>query len=114
GKSGADRMAAMFALGCSGFLLGTAILAVLMSHSRHATTTVYVSTLIISVAACANAADFLLAAPSPALAKLPLGLPWLGSHFRVDALSAFFLILVNFGAAVASFYAVGYGQHEES
>ncbi|AGK56531.1 hydrogenase 4 subunit B [Hyphomicrobium denitrificans 1NES1] len=85
-----------------------------MSRARHAITLVYVSTLIISVAACANAVDFLLTAPSPAIAGLPLGLPWVGSHFRIDTLSAFFLALVNFGAAAASFYAVGYGQHEES
>ena len=29
---------------------------------------------------------------------LPLGLPWIGAHFRVDALSAFFLVVVNLGA----------------
>jgi formate hydrogenlyase subunit 3/multisubunit Na+/H+ antiporter MnhD subunit len=44
---------------------------------------------------------------------LPLGLPWLGAHFRIDALSAFFLIVVNLGAAAASLFAFGYGTHEE-
>ena len=47
------------------------------------------------------------------LATLPLGLPWLGAHFRIDALSAFFLIVVNLGGAAASLFAVGYGRHEE-
>ena len=107
-------MAATFALGCVGFLLGLAVLGVAASHARHATTVVYLSALIASVAACGNAVGFLLAASSPSIAELPLGLPWLGSHFRVDALSAFFLALINFGAAVASLYAVGYGQHEET
>ncbi len=45
-------------------------------------------------------------------AILPLGLPWLGAHFRIDALSAFFLAIVNLGAAMASLFALGYGAHE--
>ncbi len=43
---------------------------------------------------------------------LPLGLPWLGAHFRLDALAAFFLVVVNLGGAAASLYALGYGRHE--
>ncbi len=43
---------------------------------------------------------------------LPIGLPWLGLHLRLDALSAFFVCVVNFGAAGASLYALGYGRHE--
>ncbi len=31
---------------------------------------------------------------------LPIGLPWLGAHFRLDALAAFFLVVVNLGGAV--------------
>ena len=45
---------------------------------------------------------------------LPFGLPWLGAHFRIDALSAFFLIVINLGGAAASLFALGYGRHEES
>jgi len=26
---------------------------------------------------------------------LPIGLPWLGAHFRLDALASFFLVVVN-------------------
>ena len=47
-------------------------------------------------------------------ATLPLGLPWLGAHFRIDALSAFFVIIVNLGSAAASLFALGYGRHEET
>ena len=36
------------------------------------------------------------ATPAPTL-TLPLGLPWLGAHFRIDALTAFFLLVVNLG-----------------
>ena len=39
---------------------------------------------------------------------LPLGLPWLGAHFRLDHLSAFFLLVVNLAGALASLYALGY------
>ena len=46
--------------------------------------------------------------------RLPLGLPWLGAHFRVDTLSAFFLVVVNLGGAAASVYALGYGRHEQA
>jgi len=44
---------------------------------------------------------------------LPVGLPWIGAHFALDPLSAAFLVIVDFGAVVASFYAIGYGAHEE-
>jgi len=43
---------------------------------------------------------------------LPLGLPWVGSHFRLDPLSAVFLAIVGFGGFAASLFAVGYGRHE--
>ena len=45
---------------------------------------------------------------------LPLGLPWLGAHFRIDALAAFFLVVVNLGGAAASLFALGYGRHEDA
>jgi hydrogenase-4 component B len=45
---------------------------------------------------------------------LPLGLPWIGSHFRLDSLSALFLAIVGFGGCAASVYAIGYGRHEAS
>ena len=53
------------------------------------------------------------ATPVPTI-TLPLGLPWIGAHFRLDALSAFFLAVVNLGTAAASLFALGYGRHEEA
>lgn len=44
---------------------------------------------------------------------LPVGLPWTGAHFALDPLSAAFLVIIDFGAVVASVYAIGYGAHEE-
>ena len=46
--------------------------------------------------------------------QLPLGLPWIGAHFRIDALAAFFLAVANLGGAAASLFALGYGRHEHS
>ena len=51
--------------------------------------------------------------PTPEL-TLPLGLPWVGAHFRIDALSAFFLLVVNIGGSAASLFALGYGRHEDA
>ncbi len=52
-----------------------------------------------------------LAGPAETL-RLPLFLPWIGAHFRLDALAGFFLIVVNLGGAGASLYGLGYGAHE--
>jgi hydrogenase-4 component B len=49
---------------------------------------------------------------APVALVLPLGVPWQGAHFRLDALAAFFLVVVNLGGAAASIYAIGYGRHE--
>jgi hydrogenase-4 component B len=46
--------------------------------------------------------------------RLPLALPWLGAHFRLDALSAAFLIVVDLGGVAASVFALGYGRHEDA
>ena len=43
---------------------------------------------------------------------MPIGLPWLGAHFRLDALASFFLVIVNLGGAAASLYGLGYGHHD--
>jgi hydrogenase-4 component B len=61
---------------------------------------------------------FLLAAGIAALQggaerlSLPLGLPWIGAHFRLDPLSSAFLALIGLGGAGASLFAIGYGRHE--
>ena len=54
------------------------------------------------------------ARPPTRLVTLPIGLPWLGAHFRLDALASFFLVVVNLGGAAASLYALGYGKHERA
>lgn len=81
-----------------------------LEGSRH----VYISTLAICVVFLLMAAGYLMARPQAFSLTLPFGLPWLGMHFRLDVLSAFFLIVVNLGGAVASLFAIGYGRHESA
>lgn len=52
-------------------------------------------------------------APQGEAIVLPIGLPWLGAHFAIDPLTALFMVIVDLGAAVSSFYALGYGAHEK-
>jgi hydrogenase-4 component B len=44
---------------------------------------------------------------------LPLGLPFGGAHFRLDALSGFFLSIIGLGGLGSSLYALGYTRHED-
>ena len=95
-------------------LLGAAALA-LVARGRGGVTSRLVYGVCLGVAVVlllAGCAQLLVVqAPAPALV-LPIGLPWVGAQFRLDALAAFFLIVVNLGAAGASLFAMGYGEHE--
>jgi hydrogenase-4 component B len=104
-----------FLMLCAAALLGVALLAVASARMHAATSIVYSATLVISVAAAAAAVAALTArsAAAPTSLVLPIGLPWIGAHFRIDVLAAFFLAVVNVGGAAASLYALGYGPHEE-
>lgn len=97
---------------CVAALLGTTVLAIATSKSRNSTAIVYGATLAISLIALTRSLFSLISAPGATELVLPVGLPWLGAHFRLDALAAFFLAVVNLGGAVASLYGIGYGSHE--
>lgn len=105
-------MSVIIALGCAAALIGIAALAVALARSSPASRLVYGASLMVVVVALAGALLHLVSAADASTVVLPLGLPGLGAHFRLDALAAFFLAVVNFGAAVASLYALGYGRHE--
>ena len=75
---------------------------------------VYAASLVICAVLLVLALAGLLTSSAPLQLRLPLGLPWVGMHFRLDALSAFFLIVVNLGGVVASLFGLGYGQHERA
>ena len=87
-------------MACVAGLLGLAILAIVLSRSKSSTAVIYSATLAVSVIALIGSIRWLLGGTANATdLTLPLGLPWLGAHFRLDALSAFFLVVVNLGGA---------------
>jgi len=73
---------------------------------------VYGATLLLSLLMLLVAGETLASGAGREPLVLPLGLPWIGTRFHVDALSAFFLVVVNLAAAAASLYGFGYGRTE--
>ena len=102
------------ALACGSMLLALAVLAVLMVRSPHASRLIYAACMLVTAVSLVAALTHLLAARAPEALTLPVGLPWLGAHLRLDALSAFFLAVVDLGAMTASLFAIGYGEHESA
>ena len=104
-------MALQILLWCAAALLGAGAIALY----RAASTLVYGIALAVTLLALAVGGAALLAPDSLGGAlTLPVGLPWLGAHFRLDALAAFFILVVNLGGATASLFGLGYGSHEEA
>lgn len=101
-------------LSCVAALLCTALVGAAAGNRAAGRALVYGVTLVLAATAAVASAGHLLAAAAPVSTVLPLGLPWLGAHARLDALSAFFLAVVNLGAAAASLYGLGYGRHESA
>ncbi|HUL88055.1 MAG TPA: hydrogenase 4 subunit B [Pseudolabrys sp.] len=100
-------------------LLAMAPVAIVLGASPRragvATSFVYGGSLIVTLTLATSALLSLSEySSSVSIVTLPIGLPWLGAHFRIDALAAFFLLVVNLGGAAASLFALGYGQHEHS
>ena len=107
-------MTLTIALACTAALLALAAISVTVIRSAAATPVVYAASLAVTAVSLVAAAAHLLAAAPPASITLPLGVPWVGAHFRLDALSAFFLVVVDLGAFCASLFALGYGRHESA
>ena len=105
-------MTLAIALAGAAFELALGVCAVIIGRSAAASRVIYGAVIVVTTLSLAAAlAHLLTAAPAESL-TLPVGLPWLGAHFRLDPLSAFFLALVDLGAASASLFALGYGSHE--
>jgi formate hydrogenlyase subunit 3/multisubunit Na+/H+ antiporter MnhD subunit len=107
-------MPALGGLACVAALFVLGLVAIAIGRSRAGTTIVYAASLVVTLAGFLLALTHLILGGPPANMTLPLGLPWIGAHFRLDALAAFFLIIINLGGAIASVYALGYGPHESS
>jgi formate hydrogenlyase subunit 3/multisubunit Na+/H+ antiporter MnhD subunit len=105
-------MALSVLLACAAALLIVSALSLTLKRGPLGRVIVYGGSLIIALTALGGALAKLLGQRVDEALILPVGLPWLGAHFRLDALSAFFLVVVNLGAAITSLYALGYGRHE--
>jgi formate hydrogenlyase subunit 3/multisubunit Na+/H+ antiporter MnhD subunit len=100
-------------LWCVATLLGVAVLSVAFGRRPDFYRATYGASLAASaLALIAAGAQLVTDGTAASTLTLPLGLPWLGAHFRLDALAAFFLVVVNLGGAAASLYGLGYGRHE--
>jgi len=104
-------MAIDLALVAAGALLLVSVAAITLGGRAVASTATYSASGILSgIVALTGLAALFSGETSTEI--LPVGLPWLGAHFRLDGLSAFFLFVVGFGGALSSLYAIGYGRHE--
>ncbi|AMN41278.1 hydrogenase 4 subunit B [Rhodoplanes sp. Z2-YC6860] len=101
-------------LWCVAALLVTAALGVLIGGRSWSFAPIYGACLLISLVGFAAAFSHLWLGAAPETVSLPIGLPGVGSRFRLDSLAAFFLLVVNLGGGLASLYALGYGRHETS
>jgi formate hydrogenlyase subunit 3/multisubunit Na+/H+ antiporter MnhD subunit len=105
----------ILALSCAAALLAIGALAVALGRAASASPIVYAASLAVSVVLLAAAAARLVADPAElSTLALPIGLPGLGAHFRLDALAAFFLVVTNLGGSAASLYALGHVRHEDA
>jgi hydrogenase-4 component B len=97
---------------CVAALLGLAVLAIVLSGRRWASPLIYACCLVVSLVGLAAALAHMLAGGPVQDTILPLGLPWIGARFHLDALASMFAVVVTLGGALASLYAIGYGRHE--
>ena len=75
---------------------------------------VYWGSAVLCAAATVIALVFLLSrAAVPESLALPVGVPWIAAHFRLDALAAWFILVIDLAGAAAAVYAVGYGPHND-
>jgi formate hydrogenlyase subunit 3/multisubunit Na+/H+ antiporter MnhD subunit len=101
----------LVALSCVLLFAALAVLAIAFCRGRRGSEWLYGASLAGSAVALATGLVAIVVRLDVTL-SLPLGIPWIGAHFRLDALSAFFLIVVNLGGGAASLYGLGYGRHE--
>ncbi|MGE4279442.1 MAG: hydrogenase 4 subunit B [Magnetospirillum sp.] len=88
-----------------------AVFAILAGRRDFSHAVVYAGCFVASVALLAGGLQYLGGHSGSPSVVLPLGLPWIKAHFRIDNLTALFLLIINLSAAAASAFAVGYGGH---
>lgn len=103
------------ALYCAAVLFALAALGTAARRYRQMTALVYSGCFVVSLVLAGLSLAVLTRTGSTAnVLVLPMGLPGVGANFRLDALSAFFLLVISIGGAAASLYGVGYGRAEHS
>ena len=107
-------MTLILALSCAAALLASGVVSVFIGRAAVANSLIYGLCATAALISLLAALQHLLGATPAESMVLPLGIPWLGSHFRIDALSTFFLAVVDLGAVTASVFAIGYGRHEDA
>ncbi|HKY94033.1 MAG TPA: hydrogenase 4 subunit B [Kiloniellales bacterium] len=98
---------------CAAAQFALALAAAVLRRRPVANALVYGGSLALSLCLFAGALVQLFGR-APESLSLPLALPWIGAHFRLDSLAACFLAIVGLGAAGASLYGLGYGRHAEA
>jgi hydrogenase-4 component B len=93
-------------------LLGLSVAGIVAGGRPAGRILVYAGCLGLAGLLLATALTFLIGGASSATMVLPLGLPWLGMHLRLDPLAAFFMAVVDLGAVLVSIYALGYSRGE--
>src|ERR1700681_744887 len=107
-------MMLILTLSCTAALFAAAIVSVIIGRAAVANALIYGLCATAALISLFAALKHLLGAAPAESMVLPLGIPWLGSHFRIDALSAFFLAVVDLGAVTASVFAIGTARHENA
>jgi formate hydrogenlyase subunit 3/multisubunit Na+/H+ antiporter MnhD subunit len=99
----ASALSALLLLAALGLMAGG-------SARRHRL--IYVGCALASLALFVGGLRHLGASPGtgPAIV-LPVGLPWMAAHARLDNLSALFMMVINLGTMAASVYGIGYSRH---
>lgn len=96
----------------AGLLLALSMAAAMSRGLAHALLPVYGASAALCAGLAVSGVVVLASSPTPQSLILPIGLPWLGAHLRIDALAALFLLLLGVGGAAASVFAIGYTRAE--
>ncbi len=97
---------------CLAAFLVIGVFGAVLARSPLGTPFVYGASAVVS--AIAAIVGLMALARAPSTLTLPLALPWIGAHFRLDTLAGFFVFVVNLGGFGASLYGIGYGRHEKA
>ncbi len=95
-------------------LFAASLVALLSGRARFGTSLVYGICFVVCFFIAGESLTTLLNGVKEASTyELPVGLPLFHSHFRMDLLSTFFLLVINLLGGLASLFGIEYGHHEK-